>query len=72
MKNDKLWQLLLVLALIVVVCGFFTRSLTSSGTLYEYAQENPDIAYTKKETEPETESEEMIMEEGFIVLKVKN
>ena len=63
MKNDKLWQLLLVLALIVVVCGFFTRSLTSSGTLYEYAQENPDIAYTKKETEPETESVEVIMEE---------
>lgn len=63
MKNDKLWQLLLVLALIVVVCGFFTRSLTSSGTLYEYAQENPDIAYTEKETEAETESEEVIMEE---------
>ena len=63
MKNDKLWQLLLVLALIVVVCGFFTRSLTSSGTLYEYAQENPDIAYTKKETEPETENVEVIMEE---------
>lgn len=63
MKNDKLWQLLLFLALIVIVCGFFTRSLTSSGTLYEYAQENPDIAYTKKETEPETKSVEMNMEE---------
>lgn len=63
MKNDKLWKLLLLLSLIVVVCGFFTRSLTSSGTLYEYAQENPDIAYTEKETEPETESEEVIMEE---------
>jgi len=51
MKNDKLWQLLLLLALIVIVCSFFTRQLTSSGTLYDYAQENPEIAYAEKETE---------------------
>lgn len=50
MKNEKLLQLLLVLALIVIVSSFFTRHLTSSGTLYDYAQENPEIAYAEKET----------------------
>ncbi len=56
MKNEKLWQLLLVLALIVIVSSLFTRHLTSSGTLYDYAQENPEIAYAENETEgvPET------------------
>lgn len=54
MKNEKLWQLLLILALIVIVSSFFTRHLTSSGTLYDYAQENPEIAYAEKETKPET------------------
>lgn len=63
MKNEKLWQLVLLLAMIVIICSFFTRHLTSSGTLYEYAQENPDIAYATKEAEPETESVEMNMEE---------
>jgi len=53
MKNEKLWQLLLILALIVIVSSFFTRHLTSSGTLYDYAQENPEIAYAEKETETE-------------------
>lgn len=50
MKNEKVWQLLLVLALIVIVSSFFTRHLTSSGTLYDYAQENPEIAYAENET----------------------
>lgn len=53
MKNEKLWQLLLVLALIVIVSSFFTRHLTSSGTLYDYAQKNPEIAYAENETETE-------------------
>ncbi len=53
MKNEKLWQLLLLLALIVIVSSFFTKHLTSSGTLYDYAQENPEIAYAEKETETE-------------------
>ena len=56
MKNEKLWQLLLVLALIVIVSSFFTRHLTSSGTLYDYARENPEIAYAENETETETEA----------------
>ena len=60
MKNEKLWQLLLVLALIVIVSSFFTRHLTSSGTLYDYAQENPEIAYAENETEVETETSESI------------
>ena len=65
MKNEKLWQLLLILALIVIVSSFFTRHLTSSGTLYDYAQENPEIAYSENETETEpvaetTETESLI------------
>ena len=55
MKNEKIWQLLLALALIVIVSSFFTRHLTSSGTLYDYAQENPEIAYAENETETVTE-----------------
>lgn len=67
MKNDKLWKLLIFLALIVIVCGFFTKSLTSSGTLYDYAQENPEIAYAEKETVEETTERvaEASTEEGF-------
>lgn len=53
MKNEKMWQLLLILALIVIVSSFFTRHLTSSGTLYDYAQKNPEIAYAENETETE-------------------
>ena len=53
MKNEKMWQLLLILALIVIVSSFFTRHLTSSGTLYDYAQENPEIAYAENETKTE-------------------
>lgn len=60
MKNEKLWHLLLLLALIVIVSSFFTRQLTSSGTLYDYAQENPEIAYAENETEAETETTESI------------
>ena len=54
MKNEKIWQLLLILALIIIVCSFLTRYLTSSGTLYDYAQENPEIAYAENETDTET------------------
>ncbi len=53
MKNEKIWQLLLILAIIVIFSSFFTRQLTSSGTLYDYAKENPEIAYAEKETETE-------------------
>lgn len=60
MKNEKIWQLLLILALIVIVSSFFTRHLTSSGTLYDYAQKNPEIAYAENETEVETETTENI------------
>jgi len=60
MKNEKLWQLLLILALIVIVSSFFTRHLTSSGTLYDYAQENPEIAYAENETETVAETTESI------------
>lgn len=66
MKNEKLWQLLLMLALIVIVSSFFTRQLTSSGTLYDYAQENPEIAFAENETETVTE-ENIVESETEIV-----
>lgn len=73
MKNEKLWQLLLGLALLVVVCSVFTRSLTSSGTLYDYAQENPELAYAKTEMETNTEiSETDISEEYESVTDLEN
>lgn len=72
MKNEKLWQLLLLLALIVIVSSFFTKQLTSSGTLYDYAQENPEIAYMEKKEEieestvPESEIETVVETETTI------
>lgn len=66
MKNEKIWQLLLILALIVIVSSFFTRHLTSSGTLYDYAQDNPEIAYAENETETEpTETMDTELVEGI-------
>ena len=64
MKNEKIWQLLLALALIVIVSSFFTRQLTSSGTLYDYAQENPEIAYAENETETEEGTDAGTVENG--------
>lgn len=63
LNNKKLWQALLVLAFVIIACSFITRTLTSSKTLYEYAQENPELAYGTEKTEideVETESAETI------------
>lgn len=53
LNNKKIWQTLVVIAFIIIGCTFLSRTLTSSKTLYEYAQENPELAYG--ETEEETE-----------------
>ncbi len=52
LNNKKIWQTLVVIAFIIIGCTFLSRTLTSSKTLYEYAQENPELAYG--ETEEET------------------
>lgn len=54
LNNKKLWQALLLLAFVIVACSFITRTLTSSKTLYEYAQENPELAYGTETVEKET------------------
>lgn len=57
LNNKKLWQALLLLAFVIVACSFITRTLTSSKTLYEYAQENPELAYGTEEETTETDSD---------------
>ena len=55
LNNKKLWQALLILAFVIIACSFITRTMTSSKTLYEYAQENPELAYgTEEETTENT------------------
>lgn len=50
-NNKKIWQTLLIIAFIIIGCTFLVRTMTSSKTLYEYAQENPELAYGTTETE---------------------
>lgn len=52
--NENIWKLLGTLALIVLVSTFLIRSLNSSQTLYDYAQENPELAYLETTSEAET------------------
>lgn len=55
LNNKKLWQALLILAFVIIACSFITRTMTSSKTLYEYAQESPELAYgTEEETTENT------------------
>ncbi len=51
LNNKKIWQTLVVIAFIIIGCTFLSRTLTSSKTLYEYAQENPELAYGEAEEE---------------------
>ncbi len=55
MKNKNIWQLLVTLAFIVILCTFLSRIMTKSNTLYDYAQQNPEIAYAEK-NEDETQT----------------
>ena len=48
-NNKKIWQAFLLLAFVIIACSIITRTLTSSKTLYEYAQENPNLAYGTQE-----------------------
>ena len=59
MKNKNIWQLLVTLAFIVILCTFLSRIMTRSNTLYDYAQQNPEIAYAEiNEEETENSMEE--------------
>ncbi|MGN0155983.1 MAG: M15 family metallopeptidase [Lachnospiraceae bacterium] len=54
--TDNIWKSLGILALLIVLCSFFARTVFSSDTLANYAERNPEIAYSK--SEPETEEKE--------------
>lgn len=54
--NKKIWQTLAIIAFVIIGCAFLSRTLTSSNTLYEYAQQNPELAYGKSQTEENTDS----------------
>lgn len=60
--NENIWKLLGTLALIVLISSFLIKSLNGSETLYEYAQENPDIAYQKSTEEATIEATEATTE----------
>lgn len=51
LPNKKLWQTLAIIAFVIIGCAFLSRTLTSSNTLYEYAQQNPELAYASSESE---------------------
>jgi len=46
----KLWKEFLILILIVIVCAILARKANSGETLYEYAQNNPELAYSKSDS----------------------
>ncbi|MDD6201926.1 MAG: M15 family metallopeptidase [Lachnospiraceae bacterium] len=53
--TDNIWKSLGILALLIVLCSFFARTVFSSDTLADYAERNPEIAYSKSEPETETQ-----------------
>lgn len=59
LNNKKIWQTLIIIAFVIIGCTFLSRTLNSSKTLYEYAQENPELAYgvTEEETTENSTSE---------------
>ena len=60
LNNKKIWQTLVIIAFVIIGCTFLSRTLNSSKTLYEYALENPQLAYgTEEEETTETEVESM-------------
>lgn len=51
LNNKKIWQTLAIIAFVIIGCAFLSQTLTSSKTLYEYAQENQELAYGEMEEE---------------------
>lgn len=51
LNNKKIGQTLAIIAFVIIGCAFLSQTLTSSKTLYEYAQENPELAYGEMEEE---------------------
>ncbi len=65
LNNKKIWQTLIIIAFVIIGCTFLSRTLNSSKTLYEYAQENPELAYGEAEEETtENSTEENSLEES--------
>ena len=62
LNNKKIWQTLVIIAFVIIGCTFLSRTLNSSKTLYEYAQENPELAYGTTEEITELESESVTEE----------
>lgn len=59
LNNKKIWQTLVIIAFVIIGSTFLARTVNSSKTLYEYALENPQLAYGTEEaetTEVETET----------------
>lgn len=63
LNNKKIWQTLIIISFVIIGCTFLSRTLNSSKTLYEYALENPELAYgTTEEETTETEVESVTEE----------
>lgn len=60
LNNKKIWQTLVIIAFVIIGSTFLARTVNSSKTLYEYALENPQLAYG---TEEESATEENNLEE---------
>ena len=57
MDFKKLWQPLLLLALIIILCSILARVFSGPETLSQYAEKNPEIAYQKKQEKDTTTKE---------------
>ncbi len=60
LNNKKIWQTLAIIAFVIACCTFLSRTLSSSNTLYEYAQKNPELAYGSEAETTEATSESAI------------
>ena len=56
-KVQKISGTFIFLLLFVLLCAFFAQYLTGAETLQDYADNNPELAYGRSETEepPDTE-----------------
>lgn len=56
-KSKKISGTFVFLLLFVLLCAFFAQYLTGAETLQDYADNNPELAYGRSETEepPDTE-----------------
>ena len=64
LNNKKIWQTLVIIAFVIIGSTFLARTVNSSKTLYEYALENPQLAYGTEEDETTEKEEESATEEN--------